>query len=154
MSIFGIDSILKSLQGVIGKVYTTDKEKLQAQRALEELRQKPHLLQALMNLAAIKNNSIYSSGWRPLCGWACAFGLVYDYFIRGLLVALHIDVLQINTSGLITLLLALLGLGSMRSLEKLKGIAPPYRIPTPPKGMPDIPAPVDTSASRQNKTNP
>ena len=61
--------------------------------------------------------------------WICAFGLAWQFVLSPLLswTALMFDptfvLPEIQTEGLISLVLALLGLGGMRSLEKTKGVA-------------------------------
>ena len=60
--------------------------------------------------------------------WICAFGLGWQFVFQpialwGLAVS-NMDIVLpvIQTEGLMTLTLSLLGLGSMRSFEKFKGI--------------------------------
>lgn len=72
----------------------------------------------------------YRGGWRPGAGWVCVFGLGYNYFLRPLLpwvVQLFgVDVPplpSIDVEELMVLLGGLLGLGSLRSYERVKGKA-------------------------------
>jgi len=60
--------------------------------------------------------------------WICAFGLAWQFVFQpvaiwGLAVS-NLDVVlpQIQTEGLLTLTLSLLGLGGMRTAEKWKGV--------------------------------
>ena len=69
------------------------------------------------------------AGARPAIMWICALGLFWSFFLAPLLnwgvVVFGVDIQPptINTEGLMTLTLSLLGLGSMRSYEKAKGVA-------------------------------
>ena len=68
------------------------------------------------------------SGARPAIMWICAFGLGWQFVFQP--VAVWVLALTdagvalpiIETEGLMSLTLALLGLGGMRSFEKSKGV--------------------------------
>ena len=86
------------------------------------------LAQAQTNLEQAKHPSIFVAGARPAIMWICAFGLGWQFVFQpvavwGIAVS-GIDVVLpiIETEGLLSLTLALLGLGGMRSFEKSKGI--------------------------------
>ena len=61
--------------------------------------------------------------------WICALGLAWAYFLAQILNWLvwtfSFDIVppDIETEGLMTLTLSMLGLGGMRSFEKFKGVA-------------------------------
>ena len=69
----------------------------------------------------------FKSGWRPLLGWICNGALAYHYVIQPSLVfycisnghAITIPAFDLNS--LYTILTASLGLGAMRTYEKVKG---------------------------------
>jgi hypothetical protein len=71
---------------------------------------------------------LFRGGWRPACGWICAFGLGYNFILRPIapsLVALisgkAIDLPPIDNDTLTTLLWGMLGLGGLRTIERIKG---------------------------------
>lgn len=72
--------------------------------------------------------SLFKSGWRPLAGWVCAFGLFYDFLFRPLLpwilkvsgVEGVPDLPPLDMGTLMGLLGGMLGLGTMRSFEKVR----------------------------------
>jgi hypothetical protein len=71
---------------------------------------------------------LFRGGWRPACGWICAFGLGYNFILRPIapsLVALMsgkaIDLPPIDNDTLTTLLWGMLGLGGLRTIERIKG---------------------------------
>ena len=86
------------------------------------------LAQAQTNLEQAKHSSIFVAGARPAIMWICAFGLGWQFVFQPVAVWAiavgGIDVVLpiIETEGLMSLTLALLGLGGMRSFEKSKGI--------------------------------
>lgn len=116
-----VGSIVSGVAGGLDKLFTSDEERLQAQATLEKLKQQPHLMQAVINQAEAKNKNLFVAGWRPACGWICAGALAFEYVIRPIAVALGMDIPDINSGELMTLLLGMLGLGGMRTFDKLKG---------------------------------
>jgi len=80
--------------------------------------------QVNINLEEAKSDNLFKSGWRPYIGWVCGAGFSYQVLIQpvltGLLPQYHFA--TIDTQSMLTLLLGLLGLGGMRSYEKLKGV--------------------------------
>ena len=72
----------------------------------------------------------FVSGWRPAVGWVCAGGFGYTVLLQPLLpwvattLGLTAEPLpSVPTDALLTLLLGMLGLGGLRTTEKLKGVA-------------------------------
>ena len=72
-------------------------------------------------------SDLFRGGWRPACGWICVFGLFYNASLQPIapeLVAIitgkAMTLRPADTEVLMTLLGGLLGLGGMRSWEKLK----------------------------------
>jgi len=106
-----------------------------------ELAQKGELaaLDADMKLALgqIETNKIeaassdpFRAGWRPMAGWACSLGLFYEFLLRpilpwlvGLTGAEVAPMPNVDVDQLMVLLGGLLGLGSLRSYERVKGKA-------------------------------
>jgi hypothetical protein len=81
-----------------------------------------------INKAEAQSPDFFRGGWRPAVGWTCVLGLFYTYAGRPLLpwfaavLGLEVPPLPpIDTSELMILLGGLLGLGGMRSLERIKG---------------------------------
>lgn len=69
----------------------------------------------------------FQYGWRPAVGWVCVTGLSLEFLIfplvnmvRGFKGAAPI-VSTLDATGLMGLLLALLGMGTMRMVERLNG---------------------------------
>lgn len=85
--------------------------------------------QLAVNAAEAANTSVFVSGWRPMVGWVCASGLGFQFLANPLLtwgaaMAGHpVAVPSLDLSTLMTLLTGMLGLGGMRTLEKLNGVA-------------------------------
>ena len=86
------------------------------------------LAQIKVNEEEAKSDSLFKSGWRPYVGWTCAtsFSLHFVIFpiINFFIVALGYKevVISFDMTTLATTLFGLLGLGGLRTYEKIKGI--------------------------------
>lgn len=84
--------------------------------------------QVLVNLEEAKSPNLWTSGWRPGVGWTCSAALAFYYVIGPLmtwgarLAGSDISLPEIDINALYPLLLALLGMGGMRSYEKVNGV--------------------------------
>ena len=124
--------IAESVIGVAGKVldkFVEDKDlKTKLSHELKSQIVSLDLAQAQTNLEQAKHPSIFVAGARPAIMWICAFGLGWQFVFQPVAIWIiavgGIDVVLpiIETEGLLSLTLALLGLGGMRSFEKSKGI--------------------------------
>lgn len=80
-----------------------------------------------INKQEAASQSLFVAGWRPAIGWICGIGLLCATMMPLLVWIASLFGFkgappQIDTGTLITLLLSLLGLGSMRTTEKISGI--------------------------------
>ena len=96
--------------------------KLKASGELAEMANETSLATAQMaiNVEEAKSQSIFISGWRPFVGWNCGFGLSYQFLVYPILVSFNPKIVALDIQTLVTLLCGLLGLGSLRTVEKLR----------------------------------
>ena len=80
------------------------------------------LQQIEVNKAEARGN-FFQSGWRPATGWICVAGFSVNFLLSPLLSAFGISIPQADTGTMMPVLMGMLGLGSMRSFEKTKGVA-------------------------------
>ena len=125
--------IAESVIGVAGKVldkFVEDKDlrvKLDAELKAQLINL--DTLQAQTNLEQAKHPSIFVSGSRPAIIWICAFALAWQFILApiiswALIIWYPVITLpSLQTEELTGLVLALLGLGGMRTVEKWKGVA-------------------------------
>lgn len=83
--------------------------------------------QAEINKIEAQSKSFFKSGWRPFIGWTCATGFLYAVVIYPLLtwVAVVYDIVpppNLETGILLSTMGGMLGLGTMRTIEKGKGL--------------------------------
>jgi len=121
--------IAKGVMEGLDDLFTSDDERAKATLKVQEVLQKPHILQAMANIEEAKHRSVFVAGWRPAIGWVCAIGLGYQFLIlpfAGLINAYAIlpaELPSIQSAELTTLVFSLLGLGGLRTYEKSKGLA-------------------------------
>lgn len=80
-------------------------------------------LQSEINKVEAQHRSVFVSGWRPFTGWICAVALLYNFVLRDLAIwAFGIEQVPpaLQMEHLMTVLFGMLGLGGMRSIEKIK----------------------------------
>jgi hypothetical protein len=136
-----IGAILPVVGTLIDKLFPDKQAADEAKIKMMELAQKGELAQldAQMQLAMgqIDTNKIeaassdpFRAGWRPMAGWACSLGLFYEFLMRpilpwlvGLTGAEVAPMPSVDIDQLMILLGGLLGLGSLRSFERVKGKA-------------------------------
>ena len=82
-----------------------------------------------INKIEAASNSTFVSGWRPAIGWVCALALFYQYLVRPLAVAVFAAVghplptMPGLDENLWQLMMAMLGMGGLRTFEKVQGVA-------------------------------
>lgn len=82
-----------------------------------------------VNTTEAQSKNWFVASWRPAVGWVCALGL-FSQFIIGpfatwiaTLLGKPIQYPSLDMGTLMTLLLGLLGLGGMRTYEKVSGVS-------------------------------
>lgn len=119
--------VISAIGSAFDKTFTSKEEKAQARLLLEKLRQQPYLLQAEINRVEASHRSIFVAGWRPFIGWVCGAGFlwaflghpIFEWVVALMEVELTAPVLE--TDPLLELVLAMLGLGGLRTVEKMNG---------------------------------
>ena len=82
-----------------------------------------------INKIEAANANMFVSGWRPAIGWVCALALLYQYLVRPLAVAVFAAVghplptMPGLDENLWQLMMAMLGMGGLRTFEKVQGVA-------------------------------
>jgi len=75
-----------------------------------------------VNKTEAAHKSLFVAGWRPSIGWVCSLGLLYNTIIANIL-GIWVDLPEIDTTLLVPVMMGMLGLGAMRSYEKVNSVA-------------------------------
>lgn len=95
--------------------------------------QNADLSQLEVNKAEAATGSLFIAGWRPFIGWVGGAAIAWQFFLKPLILAFggflseHFVTTVLNSpsidDNMWQLVTAMLGIGAMRSYEKLKGVA-------------------------------
>ena len=80
-------------------------------------------IQTRINEIEAQHRTVFVAGWRPFIGWVCGVALAYNFVIRDLFIwAIKPEIVPpaLQMEHLMTVLLGMLGLGGLRTYEKLK----------------------------------
>lgn len=83
--------------------------------------------QAEVNLKEAENPSLFVSGWRPFIGWVCGIGCAYGFILQPFLAWISAAAgigapPTLDMGTLLSLLGGMLGLGTLRTVEKIQGV--------------------------------
>ena len=82
-----------------------------------------------VNKVEAASQSMFVAGWRPAVGWVCVLGMASNFIIIpmanfGLALAESgVTIPLIDTSTMMPVLMGMLGLGAIRSVEKVRGVS-------------------------------
>ena len=128
-----------NIDGILGRFFPS-KEKAQEFKATMEqelLKQEGEITKAALaaqaaqidvNKTEAASGSIFIAGWRPFIGWVCGSALVVQYIASPLLpwfgsvLGFSLPPIPSLDDSLWQLMAGLLGLGGMRTFEKMKGV--------------------------------
>ena len=131
MSWFGADKSIEAVGGVVNEVgavldsvFTSDDERLSHEEIKIKLRNAPHEVMGRLSIIEAGHRSLFVAGWRPAVGWICAIGIGFAFignpllqrFVGGAPINVPLDVI-------LELVLAMLGMGTLRTIEKIKGLS-------------------------------
>lgn len=126
MSLTGIGEISELANTVINKIWPdkTEQEKAELLAAVQLVQG-----QLKINEKEAENPSVFVSGWRPFVGWCCGAACAWNWIglpvaKTGLALAgISISVSPADLSEMLPILFGMLGIGGLRTIEKLNGKA-------------------------------
>lgn len=104
---------------------------LQQNGELAELAAETDLAKGQLEINKVEAAStmLFVSGWRPFIGWVCGCGFAYHFIAQPFLAFLFsasghpVQLPAFDIGELSTVLLGMLGLGGLRTFEKIRGVA-------------------------------
>jgi hypothetical protein len=128
-----IDTIIGIAGNVLDKVIpdknAREKAKEELGKAINDQDFQLAIEQIKVNAVEAQSDNIFKSGWRPAIGWVCGIAFSLHFVIFPLLNWFLIVFSQapimvpFQMDTLMTVLGGLLGLGGLRTIEKIKGAA-------------------------------
>ena len=126
---FGIDDAIAAGLQVLNKFVPDPEARAKAEADLRNSLQAWDKAQTDVNAIEAANANVFVSGWRPFIGWTCGLALAYQYvlapitFWLAMSLGLLIEAPPKLDETLWQLVLAMLGMGGLRTFEKVKGVA-------------------------------
>ena len=124
--ITGVGAVADFATNIINKIWPdkSEQEKQQLAGVLQIISG-----QIATNQEEAKSPSVFVSGWRPFIGWVCGAACAWNWI--GLKIALFIaaylghnlNIQPADVSEMMPVLLGMLGLGGLRTAEKINGVA-------------------------------
>ncbi len=127
-----LTSLIAPVSGLLDK-FIEDKDKknalaheiaTMAERHAQELAK----AQIEVNKTEAAHTSLFVAGWRPACGWVAVLGMAGNFLVIPVanfilaLVESAVTVPVLDLSQMMPVLMGMLGLGVMRTTEKVKGV--------------------------------
>jgi len=129
MALDPVSALFEVGSKVLDRVLPDPAQQAAAKLELLKLQQNGELAQITgqmeINKAEAASSSLFVSGWRPSIGWICGAGFAVQFVIGplaewGSVLAGHpVKFPQMDTGTMMPLLLGMLGLGGLRTAEKL-----------------------------------
>lgn len=131
-------------KSIISRIWPDPAQQAEAQFKLLQMQQTGELarlvadtdlakLQIQTNIEEAKSGSLFIAGWRPFVGWTCGFAFAYAYLLLPFMqfavftfgsaeTVKQVAMLpELDLAGMLPVLFGMLGLGALRTQEKIKG---------------------------------
>lgn len=129
MSLAGLLTLAPKIIDLLAPLIPDPAAREKAAHSILEMLQDADKGQMEVNKEEAKNPSLFVSGWRPAVGWICTAALAYQFVLSpiaswiGFLIGHPLPKPPTLDENLWELLFGMLGLGALRSIEKIKGAA-------------------------------
>ena len=126
---FGIDDAIAAGLKVLDKFVPDPEARAKAESDLRNSLQAWDKAQTDVNAVEAANPNLFVSGWRPFIGWTCGLALAYQYvlapvvFWLAMTFGILIEAPPKLDETLWQLVFAMLGMGGLRTFEKVRGVA-------------------------------
>lgn len=128
-SLGDVGSVFKDIrEAITGKGIEDPNKKAEIELKLNQLEHALKQGQIEINKAEANSANWFVAGWRPYIGWIGGTALAYTFILSPLIqwgckiYGINIEPPVLDTGMLFNLVLAMLGLGGMRTFEKIKNV--------------------------------
>ncbi len=133
-NLLGAGDVVRAVGDSLDKVFTSDDERnekrlevVKAERefslAALQVLEKSDEKQADTNIEEIRTGSVYMAGWRPAIGWIGVLALAYQFVLYPVLLWLGVSKnppQALDAGVLFSMVTGMLGIGAMRSFDKMQ----------------------------------
>jgi hypothetical protein len=133
MGIDPLTAIVNGVTTVIDKIFPDANQAAMAKLELAKMQLKGDLDtivgQLEINKVEAASPSVFVSGWRPFIGWVCGCSFAYKFVIGPVIQQISVAYgynwpsVDIDMEAMLYVLGGMLGLGGLRTYEKVKGVA-------------------------------
>lgn len=134
MSLDPITAGIDLVSGIVSRIWPDASADEQAKLvlALQQDKDFAQLMTAQVNANAAEaaNPNMFVSGWRPFIGWVCGLAMAWVYMVEPIIVFIGsasghpiTNLPTFNSSDMMNVLFGMLGMGGLRTFEKVKGVA-------------------------------
>ena len=120
-----LEELIAPVTGLLSKFIPDVDERNRLSHEIATMSQKAADANALAQIEILKadaRGSWFQSSWRPLCGYVAVMGMAVNFLVSPIAAGFDIEIPQADAATLMPLLLGMLGLGGMRSAERIKGV--------------------------------
>lgn len=123
-----VGNLADGVAGAVDRFVETEEERKAAELLLIKIQQQPDKWQLEVNKIQAAHRSVFVAGPRPFIMWTCGVGIALNFIFFPIadwvitLMNVGISMPEIKNEQLMTLVLSLLGLGSLRTYEKRNGL--------------------------------
>ena len=126
LDITGVGAVADLATNVINKIWPDKSEQEKQQLAAAVMVVQGQLD---INKTEAANPSVFVSGWRPAIGWVCGGACAWNWIglpiakFAMLAIGHPLNISPADISEMMPILLGMLGLGGLRTVEKINGVA-------------------------------
>lgn len=127
-----VQSLAQPVSTILDKVIEDKDQKAALAHEIATLAEKQAQEQVMgqieVNKVEAQHPSMFVAGWRPAVGWVCAIAMLFNFLLipfinLGLdIAAMDIQLDLIDMETMMPVLFGMLGLGGMRTAEKIKKV--------------------------------
>jgi len=127
--ITGITPIVSKILDLIPDPNAKQHAQLEMQAKLMEYAAQQSTAQSQIDTAEAGSSSVFVAGARPFILWVCGFAFAFLYIVApvvqwvGMMFHVVIPLPMLDKDTIINLVYAMLGLGGLRTFEKVKGVS-------------------------------
>ena len=125
---FGIDDAIAAGLKILDKFVPDPEARARAEGELRASLMEWDRGQMTVNTAEAGHRSLFVAGWRPWIGWVCGIAFAWHFvaqplFLFGLaMTGKMVPLPAFDMTSLLTVMMGMLGLGGLRTFEKMKGL--------------------------------